>query len=473
MRPRRRDPRRRQLPARLRRAAGLVPGDLRLQPRRLVRPAGPRPGRRLPGRLHAHRRAGGLARRPRLQRHLGRLGRLAEVRQGARRARRAATAALSCSEKRERKYTASGGISDHWVGSLDAYAVDIDTATCTMAYPGGEADRTARAIAAALGHAEPHRASSTSSAAPTASSCSGRRTATTTTSTSASSASPSDREASDDRPPRRAGCCRSSLSVALGIARAARTSRATTGRSSRLRETVHRADGKHQHGRAQQPRPRPARPALRSPRPKARTRAGRPRAARRRAPLAARASRLRRVEAGAAPAGRCSPCSARALLALRVGARRRRRYVRHWLLPYRADEATPDQVRRLIESWHQMTLRRWWQRLLRGQPSLALELHAIPDAAGTRLRLMVATPRRAGPRRGARRAADRLLPRQPPRHRRAPRRAGLAARGRAAEEAPAVHHAGSPRPSATSSRSPTRSPRRWRPPASRAASSTS
>jgi Transglycosylase SLT domain len=58
------------------------------------------------------------------------------------------------SEKRERKYTSSGGISDHWLGSSDAYAVDIDSATCTMGYPGGEADRTAAAIAAVLGMPE-------------------------------------------------------------------------------------------------------------------------------------------------------------------------------------------------------------------------------------------------------------------------------------------------------------------------------
>jgi hypothetical protein len=58
---------------------------------------------------------------------------------------------VSTSEKRARKYTDSGGISDHWVGSSDAYAVDLDSAGCTMTYPGGEADRTARAIAAALG----------------------------------------------------------------------------------------------------------------------------------------------------------------------------------------------------------------------------------------------------------------------------------------------------------------------------------
>ena len=57
---------------------------------------------------------------------------------------------VSTSEKRERKHTSSGGISDHWIGSTDAYAVDLDSATCTMDYPGGDADRTARAIAAAL-----------------------------------------------------------------------------------------------------------------------------------------------------------------------------------------------------------------------------------------------------------------------------------------------------------------------------------
>jgi len=57
---------------------------------------------------------------------------------------------VSTSEKRERQYTSSGGISDHWIGSTDAYAVDLDSASCTMTYPGGEADRTARMIAAAL-----------------------------------------------------------------------------------------------------------------------------------------------------------------------------------------------------------------------------------------------------------------------------------------------------------------------------------
>jgi Replication-relaxation len=87
---------------------------------------------------------------------------------------------------------------------------------------------------------------------------------------------------------------------------------------------------------------------------------------------------------------------AAALLAIRLAARSRRRYARYWLHPYRADEATPAQVQRLIESWHQMTLRRWWQRLFLGQPSLCLELHTLPGEAGLRIRLMVAVPDEPG-----------------------------------------------------------------------------
>lgn len=58
---------------------------------------------------------------------------------------------MPTSEKRTKKNTASGLPSDHWVGSRLSYAVDLDSATCTMAYPGGDADRTAKAIAATLG----------------------------------------------------------------------------------------------------------------------------------------------------------------------------------------------------------------------------------------------------------------------------------------------------------------------------------
>jgi hypothetical protein len=80
------------------------------------------------------------------------------------------------------------------------------------------------------------------------------------------------------------------------------------------------------------------------------------------------------------------------LLVTRTQSRHKRRYRRHRLVAYRAEEAPPDQVRRLIESWHQMTLRRWWQRLVFGQPSLCLEVRAIKDEAGLRVRLLVAIP---------------------------------------------------------------------------------
>jgi hypothetical protein len=52
------------------------------------------------------------------------------------------------SAKRPTQSTASGGISDHWVGARHSYAVDLDS--CSMAFPGGAADQTARDIAAAF-----------------------------------------------------------------------------------------------------------------------------------------------------------------------------------------------------------------------------------------------------------------------------------------------------------------------------------
>lgn len=53
------------------------------------------------------------------------------------------------SEKRSWRNTKKGTRSDHWTGSKDSYAVDI--AGCSMAYPGGAADKTARDIAKAIG----------------------------------------------------------------------------------------------------------------------------------------------------------------------------------------------------------------------------------------------------------------------------------------------------------------------------------
>ncbi len=39
-------------------------------------------------------------------------------------------------------------------------------------------------------------------------------------------------------------------------------------------------------------------------------------------------------------------------------------------------------MQRLYEGWHQAVLGRWWERLLLGQPSIAVELSAVPDPAG-------------------------------------------------------------------------------------------
>ncbi len=63
-----------------------------------------------------------------------------------------------------------------------------------------------------------------------------------------------------------------------------------------------------------------------------------------------------------------------ALAAMRLRARRHRTSVRFELTPFRADEATPDQVRRLLEAWHQQLLEGWQGRPTRGQAAIALEV---------------------------------------------------------------------------------------------------
>ncbi|ADB49877.1 P-loop NTPase family protein [Conexibacter woesei] len=76
--------------------------------------------------------------------------------------------------------------------------------------------------------------------------------------------------------------------------------------------------------------------------------------------------------------------AAGALGAVRWRARRQRSYVRLWLLPFRADQAEPEDVRRLLESWHQQLLERWWRRIVAGQRGMAIELVVAPDAEGDR-----------------------------------------------------------------------------------------
>ena len=70
--------------------------------------------------------------------------------------------------------------------------------------------------------------------------------------------------------------------------------------------------------------------------------------------------------------------------ALRCCARRGRRYVRLRVEPYRGDHASSDALIAMYGSLHKRILRRWWRRLLLGQPSVALELHhAGADPAGS------------------------------------------------------------------------------------------
>ncbi|MDE3069252.1 MAG: hypothetical protein KGJ43_00805, partial [Acidobacteriota bacterium] len=71
-----------------------------------------------------------------------------------------------------------------------------------------------------------------------------------------------------------------------------------------------------------------------------------------------------------------------ALLLSRWRARARRRYVRLRVVPYRTDQATPEAVVAMFESLHKCRLQRWWERLARGQASLAVEVHRARGGSG-------------------------------------------------------------------------------------------
>jgi hypothetical protein len=60
---------------------------------------------------------------------------------------------------------------------------------------------------------------------------------------------------------------------------------------------------------------------------------------------------------------------------VRMRARRSRVYLRFVVETYRTDNTTAEGVIAMFESLHKRLLRRWWRRLLSGQPSLALEVH--------------------------------------------------------------------------------------------------
>jgi hypothetical protein len=75
----------------------------------------------------------------------------------------------------------------------------------------------------------------------------------------------------------------------------------------------------------------------------------------------------------------CVSC-ALAISAFRLGARRRRRYIRLRVVPYRGDDPSLAGIVSMYEALHKRLLRRWWRRLLAGQPSLSLELHCDHEA---------------------------------------------------------------------------------------------
>ena len=85
-----------------------------------------------------------------------------------------------------------------------------------------------------------------------------------------------------------------------------------------------------------------------------------------------------------APIAGTSPVRLLAALALALAllvalvrrqARARRRYVRLRVEAYRTDRASADAVVAMFEVLHKRLLRRWWRRLLLGQPTVSLEVH--------------------------------------------------------------------------------------------------
>ena len=91
-------------------------------------------------------------------------------------------------------------------------------------------------------------------------------------------------------------------------------------------------------------------------------------------------------------AGAAIAASLIAIAAARGFARARRRYVRALVLPYRTDRAAAEAAVAMFESLHAAVQQRWWRRLLSGQASVALELHAVPNRGGHTTMLAVSCP---------------------------------------------------------------------------------
>jgi Replication-relaxation len=89
-----------------------------------------------------------------------------------------------------------------------------------------------------------------------------------------------------------------------------------------------------------------------------------------------------------------------ALTALAIVARthdrRGRQYARLRLDTYRTDRASAEAVVAMFEALHKRLLRRWWRRLLFGQPSAALEVHHTRDGGTAHAWLAVCCERRSG-----------------------------------------------------------------------------
>jgi hypothetical protein len=66
--------------------------------------------------------------------------------------------------------------------------------------------------------------------------------------------------------------------------------------------------------------------------------------------------------------------------ASRFHARRRRRYVRLSVIPYRGDDPPAAAIVSMFEALHKRLLCRWWRRLFAGQPSVGLEIHCDREA---------------------------------------------------------------------------------------------
>lgn len=80
--------------------------------------------------------------------------------------------------------------------------------------------------------------------------------------------------------------------------------------------------------------------------------------------------------------------------ALRWRARRRRRYVRLRVEVYRTDRTSAEAIVTMFEALHKRLLRRWWRRLLQGQPAVALEVHhtCVPSTSPHSVWLAVTCP---------------------------------------------------------------------------------